>query len=133
MNCSTVRTRLTALLDAELSTRVAAQVQAHLATCSDCVQALMEERLLHTQVAAWSVEGGDVWEGVREEIRAERERETLAEILTEMQRLQAEVRALRGEVATLRSQLSVHRQEGPSGPSPMLPYATTGRSTSVLV
>ena len=93
----------------------------------------MEERLLRTQAASWSVEAGDVWERVQEEIRAESERYALAEILTEMHRLQAEVRALRSEVASLRSQLSAHKQASPSGPSPMLHYASASRSTSVLV
>ncbi len=133
MNCSTIRTRLTALLDAELSAHVATQVRTHLETCPDCTQALEEERLLRGQAAVWLVEVGDVWEGVREEIRAQSDHEALAEILTEMRRLQAEVRSLHGEVASLRAQLSVRRQEGPSGPSPLLPYASAGRSTSVLV
>lgn len=133
MNCSTVRTRLTALLDAELSTRVAARMQAHLETCPECAQALEEERLLRTHADAWSVEGGDIWAGVREEIRAESDRDALAEILAEMRRLQAEVRVLRGEVSSLCSQLAAHRQEGPASPSPLLPYAPIGRSTTVLV
>jgi anti-sigma factor RsiW len=134
VKCSTIRTRLTALLDAELSAHVATRVRTHLETCPYCAQALEEERLLRAQAAVWSVEVGDVWERVREEIRAQSEREALAEILTEMRRLQAEVRALHGEVASLRAQLSVHRQEErPSGPSPLLPYATDGRSTFVLM
>ena len=129
MNCKTVRTRLTALLDAELSARVVAQVRPHLESCPDCVRALEEERLLRTQAAAWSVESGDVWEAVREEIQ----REAHAEILTEVRRLQADILALRGEVALLRAQLTVRRQEGSSGPSPLLPCVPADRSTSVLM
>jgi anti-sigma factor RsiW len=133
VNCPTIRARLSALLDAELSLRVATRVRTHLETCPDCARALEENRLLRAQAAVWLVEGGNVWEGVREEIRAQSDREALAEILTEMHRLQAEVRALRGEVASLRAQLPVRRQEGPEGPSPLLPYTTAGRSTFVLV
>lgn len=133
MNCPKVQTRLTALLDAELSARVAAEVRAHLATCADCAYALEEERLLRTQVDTWPVEDGDVWERVREEIQAQSDRETLVEVLAEMHRLQAEVRALRGEVASLRTQLRTRREEEPFGPSPLLPYAPAVRATSVLV
>ena len=133
MNCPTIRTRLTALLDAELSARVAARVRAHLETCPDCAQALEAERLLRAQAAVWSVEAGDVWEGVREEIQAQSDGEALAMVLAEMRLMQAEVRVLRGEVALLRAQLQAHRQERMPGPSPLLPYAPAGRSTSVLV
>ena len=133
MNCPTVRNRLTALLDAELSARVAAQVRAHLETCPECTRSLEVVRLLRTQAAVWSVEAGDVWEGVRVEIRAESDRDAHAELLAEMRRVQAEVRALRGEVAFLRAQLPVRRQEAPRGPSPLLPYAPADRATSILV
>src|ERR1041385_3913857 len=68
MNCRSVQNRLTALLDEELPKATAARIQAHLDTCQVCAQAWQEHLALHQLAAAWTVEGGEVWEAVRQEI-----------------------------------------------------------------
>ncbi|HLK57388.1 MAG TPA: zf-HC2 domain-containing protein [Chthonomonadaceae bacterium] len=120
MNCREVRARLTALLDKELSANVAARVEAHLATCPSCAQVREEQQALRQLASAWTVESSDVWDAVRRQIEPA-EPNALAEILTEMRRLQGEVRALQREVAELRAQVARQTEEA-RRPSPMLPY-----------
>ncbi len=129
MNCRDVQSRLTALMDGELPEATAARIQAHLDTCATCAPIWQEHLALRQLTAAWTVEGGEVWEAIRQEI----EPDTLGEILSEMQRMRSEIKALRTEVAALRAQVAARPVEEARGPSPLLPYAPAARSTSVLM
>jgi anti-sigma factor RsiW len=121
MNCRHVRARLTALLDQELSATVVACMEAHLAACPSCAQAREEQQILRRLVSAWTVEDGEVWDAVRQQIEPA-EPNALGEVLAEMRRLQSEVKALRTEVAELRVQVATRQAEESRRPSPMLPY-----------
>ena len=129
MNCRTVLTRITALLDEALPAATASRVRAHLDTCPNCAQALQEQIALRKLTAVWSVEGDDVWEAVRAEI----EPDAFAELRAEMQRLRGEVKALHTEVALLRAQVAASPTPGVRRPSPMLPYPQPTASTRIRV
>ncbi len=118
MTCDTVRQRLNALLDDECSAREEAQMRVHLAACPQC--AAEYEQLAATRQAAnaWSMEGGEIWSALREQIEAP----DLASVLEELRHLRAEVRSLRAEVATLRAQAADRSTPVLRSPSPLLPY-----------
>lgn len=115
MRCEEFQTQLTALLDGELTSEMAAVIEAHLAECAHCSEARDEIQVVLAMTQTWNVEGGEVLAGVQQQIQQDEMRSLLAE----MKRLRGEVDALRAEVAQLRS-MAARR------------VATPGRENSVL-
>ena len=118
MTCAQAQTRLTALLDGELSERMAARLQAHLAGCADCRRHQDELTAVREMTQTWETKGGEVWEAVRQEIAPG----DFGALMAEMAALRAELQGVRAEVAALRAELAARPPEPARRPSaPLFP------------
>jgi anti-sigma factor RsiW len=128
MTCDMARKRLNALLDDECPPDEAQQIRAHLETCPDCAADYADLLTTRRAADAWSVEGGEVWAVLRDQLEAPE----LASVLEELRQLRSEVRSLRVEVAQLRAQAAERASTPSRSPSPLLPYTpTTARELNI--
>ncbi len=102
MTCDIIRASLMALLDSELSTETAAEIERHLAACPECAQARVDLEAARELAASWSVDAPDITERVLQAVALDDQ----SLLMDEMKRLRAEMQDLRAEVAALRRQLS---------------------------
>ena len=107
MTCDEVQPQLTALEDGELVPEHAAEIGAHLTSCSACAEARTELAGVRRVAAAWAVDVPDIADRVQRAVAPDEA------VLGELRLLRSEMRALREEVAALRRHL----------PRPFDPYA----------
>lgn len=127
MTCDEANTRLTALIDGELAPAELALVEGHLRQCAACSRVQRELVQAGLLADAWSVEGGDVWENVRQETSPD-----LTDLLAAIRSLQGDVQALRAEVADLRRQLAV-RPTAPRSVGSLFPDVTGRQAVRPLI
>ncbi|HLV80518.1 MAG TPA: zf-HC2 domain-containing protein [Chthonomonadaceae bacterium] len=130
MTCARAQARLTALLDAELTERMSARLRAHLAECADCKRHWNELAAAREMAQAWTVEGGEVWEAVRQEIAPG----DFSALMAEMAALRAALQDVRAEVAALRRELAARPAEPARRPSaPLFPVLPPEQSLLRIV
>lgn len=128
MTCDEADSRLTALVDGELPPADADRVEDHLRHCAACSQARSALARVGRLADAWYVEGGDVWEDIRQEIVAP----DLTDLLDAMRSLQGDIQALRTEVADLRRQVAARPSSPANGSGPLFPYSSPVKVTRPL-
>lgn len=134
MTCKTVRARLAALLDGELTPTMTAKLETHLAECVECAHERAAIVATLDAANAWQLPEDDVWEAVKQQIEIPASQVSaqslrlpeLGLILSELRTLREEVRTLRAEVAALRQPLSSRPTEPARKPSVLLPYESVG-------
>ena len=112
MNCELIQSRMTALLDGELSPDAAADTERHLADCFACTQRRAELIAVKESASAWNMDAPDISARVMAAIAADDQHL----LLNEIRLLRAEMAELRAEVAALRRQ-TARRVETPWPPS----------------